>query len=305
MGNNSATMTQAKTNKADEFYTTYEDIEKEMINYKNQFKDKVIYCNCDDYKTSNFVKYFQDNFHELGLKEVIATSYNPDGNGTYYSYNGALGYPSELEYNGDFRGLEFLGIMLRSDIIITNPPFSLFRDYIEMLMKWKKQFIILGNVNGATCKDIFHYFQEQKMWFGPSISSGDRKFYIPDDYPLEARGCGVDEDGKRYIKVKGVRWFTNLKTDIDKPFLVLTEKYTPEKYPKYDNYNAINVNKIKDIPMDYKGIMGVPITFLDKHCLNQFDILGIDRYIEDNPNYGKRFTINGKELYARILIKRK
>lgn len=305
MGNNSATMTQAKTNKADEFYTTYEDIEKEMINYKNQFKDKVIYCNCDDYKTSNFVKYFQDNFHELGLKEVIATSYNPDGKGTYYSYNGTLGYPSELDYNGDFRGLEFLGIMLHSDIIITNPPFSLFRDYIEMLMKWKKQFIILGNVNGATCKDIFHYFKEQKMWFGPSISSGDRKFFIPDDYPLEAKGCGVDENGKRYIKVKGVRWFTNLKTDIDKPFLVLTEKYTPEKYPKYDNYNAINVNKTKDIPMDYDGVMGVPITFLDKHCINQFDILGIDRYIEDNPNYGKRFTINGKELYARILIKRK
>lgn len=305
MANDSVKMTQAKTNKADEFYTTYEDVEKEMINYKEQFKDKIIYCNCDDYSKSNFVKFFLNNFNELELKKLIATSYNPDGKGMYYSYNGKETILGKTIGNGDFRSEDSLELLRKSDIIVTNPPFSLFREYIELVMMYNKQIIILGNVNGATCKDIFHYFQEQKMWFGPSISSGDRKFYIPDDYPLEARGCGVDEDGKRYIKVKGVRWFTNLKTDIDKPFLVLTEKYTPEKYPKYDNYNAINVNKIKDIPMDYKGIMGVPITFLDKHCLNQFDILGIDRYIEDNPNYGKRFTINGKELYARILIKRK
>ena len=161
----------AKKEKNDEFYTLYEDIEKEMINYRNQFKDKVVYCNCDDYKISNFVKYFKNNFHEFGLKELIATSYNPDGNGTYYSYNGALGYPDELEYNGDFRSLECLGIMLRADIIITNPPFSLFREYIDMIMKWNKQFIILGNMNAITYKEIYPLIKDNKIWWGVSLNA--------------------------------------------------------------------------------------------------------------------------------------
>lgn len=314
MANDSVKMTQAKTNKADEFYTTYEDVEKEMINYKEQFKDKIIYCNCDDYSKSNFVKFFQNNFNELELKKLIATSYNPDGKGMYYSYNGKETILGKTIGNGDFRSEDCLELLRKSDIIVTNPPFSLFREYIELVMTYNKQIIILGNVNGVTCKQVWPYFQEQKLWFGPSISSGDRKFYVPDEYPLEAAGCGIDENGRRYIKVKGVRWFTNMKSDLDKPFLELTQKYNPDIYPKYDNYNAIEVSKTKDIPMDYDGVMGVPITFLDKHCPEQFEILGItssfdkNEKIENlrtNPKHRNRSMFNGKELYARILIKRK
>ena len=313
MANDSVKMTQAKTNKADEFYTTYEDIEKEMIFYKNQFKNKIIYCNCDDYTKSNFVKYFQDNFNELELKKLIATSYNPDGKGMYYSYNGKETILGKTIGNGDFRSEDCLELLRKSDIIVTNPPFSLFREYIELLISYNKQIIILGNVNGVTCKQVWPYFQEQKLWFGPSISSGDRKFYVPDEYPLEAAGCGIDENGRRYIKVKGVRWFTNMKSDLDKPFLELTQKYNPDIYPQYDNYNAIEVSKTKDIPMDYDGVMGVPITFLDKHCPEQFEIIGITSSFDKNekveqlrthPKYLNRGMINGKELYARILIKK-
>lgn len=314
MANDSVKMTQAKTNKADEFYTTYEDVEKEMINYKEQFKDKIIYCNCDDYSKSNFVKFFLNNFNELELKKLIATSYNPDGKGMYYSYNGKETILGKTIGNGDFRSEDSLELLRKSDIIVTNPPFSLFREYIELVMMYNKQIIILGNVNGVTCKQVWPYFQEQKLWFGPSISSGDRKFYVPDEYPLEAAGCGIDENNKRYIKVKGVRWFTNMKSDVDKPFLELTQKYTADKYPLYDNYNAIEVSKTKDIPMDYDGVMGVPITFLDKHCSEQFEILGITSSFDKNekienlrtdPKHRNRSMINGKELYARILIKRK
>ena len=178
-------------------------------------------------------------------------------------------------------------------------------------MLYNKKIIILGNVNGVTCKQIWPYFQEQKLWFGPSISSGDRKFYVPDEYPLEAAGCGIDENGKRYIKVKGVRWFTNMQSDTDKPFLELTQKYTPEQYPLYDNYNAIEVSKTKDIPMDYDGVMGVPITFLDKYCPTQFEIVGITEkaeylkplYIDGCEKYDRPY-VNGKRMYSRLLIKR-
>ena len=312
MANDSVKMTQAKTNKADEFYTTYEDIEKEMIFYKNQFKNKIIYCNCDDYSKSNFVKFFLNNFNELELKKLIATSYNPDGKGMYYSYNGKETILGKTIGNGDFRSEDCLELLRKSDIIVTNPPFSLFREYIELLISYNKQIIILGNVNGVTCKQVWPYFQEQKLWFGPSISSGDRKFYVPDEYPLEPAGCGIDENGRRYIKVKGVRWFTNMKSDLDKPFLELTQKYNPDIYPQYDNYNAIEVSKTKDIPMDYDGVMGVPITFLDKHCPEQFEILGITSSFDKNekveklrthPKHRNRSMINGKRLYARILIK--
>lgn len=314
MANDSVKMTQAKTNKADEFYTLYEDVEKEMINYKEQFKDKIIYCNCDDYSKSNFIKFFLNNFNKLELKKLIATSYNPDGKGMYYSYNGKETILGKTIGNGDFRSKDCLELLRKSDIIVTNPPFSLFREYIELVMTYNKQIIILGNVNGVTCKQVWPYFQEQKLWFGPSISSGDRKFYVPDEYPLEAAGCGIDENGRRYIKVKGVRWFTNMKSDLDKPFLELTQKYTSDKYSLYDNYNAIEVSKTKDIPMDYDGVMGVPITFLDKYCPEQFEILGITSSFDKNekienlrsdPKHRNRSMINGKELYARILIKRK
>lgn len=181
----------------------------------------------------------------------------------------------ELEGDGDFRSDECMELMKESDIVVTNPPFSSFRDFVSVLMKYEKKFIIIGNVNAISYKEIFPLIMQDKIWIGASIHSGDRKFYVPNDYPLNAAGCGVDEDGRRFIRVKGVRWFTNLNLKQRHEELVLVKRYNPEDYPKYDNYDAINVNKVADIPCDYAGVMGVPITFMDKYSPDQFDIIGL------------------------------
>ncbi len=230
---------------------------------------------------------------------------------------------TRLDGNGDFRSNECIELLKEADIVVTNPPFSLFREYVAQLMKYEKKFLIVGNVNAITYKEVFPLIMENKMWLGPSITSGDRKFNVPDYYPLNAAGCGTDPDGKHYIRVKGVRWFTNLDHNKRHEYLDLYKHYTPEEFPNYDNYNAINVDKTSDIPRDYNGMMGVPITFLDKYCPEQFEILGITQR-NDDPFKIKKYTteeypnandlnarsviiINGvpKPMYARILIKRK
>lgn len=304
----------AKTAKNDEFYTQLSDIEKEMVHYKDHFKGKTVYCNCDDARESNFFKYFSKNFEFLGLKKLVTTGYKADGNGVALIYegdkNGNRNPDSEeitikpLQGNGDFRSAECVEFLKEADIIVTNPPFSLFRQYIAQLMEYGKKFIVLGNMNALTYKEIFPYIRANKLWFGPSISSGDRKFEVPANYPLEAAGCGIDENGIRYIRVKGVRWFTNLDHEKRNRPIDLYKHYSNECYPHYDNYDAIEVSKTCEIPMDYDGVMGVPITFLDKYCPDQFEIVGLDRYIDGNKFPNKRMFINGKEQYARILIKR-
>lgn len=184
----------------------------------------------------------------------------------------------ELESDGDFRSPECLALLDESDIVVTNPPFSLFRDYVAVLMEHRKHFIIIGNMNAITYKEIFPLIKENKLWLGASIHSGDRKFYVPDDYPLNASGCGIDEDGRRYIRVKGVRWYTNLDLKQRHEETILVKRYSSELYPTYDNYEAIDVSKVSDIPYDYAGIMGVPITFMDKYNPDQFDIIGCADY---------------------------
>ena len=184
----------------------------------------------------------------------------------------------ELEGDGDFRSPECLALLDESDIVVTNPPFSLFRDYVAVLMEHRKHFIIIGNMNAITYKEIFPLIKENKLWLGASIHSGDRKFYVPDDYPLNASGCGIDEDGRRYIRVKGVRWYTNLDLKQRHEETILVKRYSSELYPTYDNYEAIDVSKVSDIPCDYAGIMGVPITFMDKYNPDQFDIIGCADY---------------------------
>ena len=307
----------AKATKNDEFYTQLEDIENELKYYKDYFKGKVVYCNCDGFlneEKSNFFVYFSLNYEFLGLKGLICTKYNPNGKGRKYEYYGDLNgnnYPdeeeiftSDLEGDGDFRSEECIEILKKCDIVCTNPPFSLFRQYVAQLFEYKKDFLIIGNVNAISYKEVFPLIKENKMWLGVSITSWDRKFVVPDNYPLNAAGCGIDENGKKYIRVKGVRWFTNL--DHKKPHeeLLLYKKYNTEEYPKYDNYDAIEVSKTKDIPMDYEGIMGVPITFLNKYCPTQFEIVGqmmTTKVTEFNFGYP---YINGKKKFARILIKR-
>lgn len=305
----------AKVAKKDEFYTQLSDIERELQHYWKHFRGKVVLCNCDDPYESNFFKYFALRFNQLGLKKLICTCYNGSpvtGNELAIHFGGfdddepkKIAYKveitevkdengdgavdlSDVQYllkndknvlsilkTGDFRSQECIELLKEADIVVTNPPFSLFREYIGQLMEYGKKFLIIGNMNSITCKEIFPYVQNNKMWIGPSISSGDRKFYVPDDYPLNAAGCGVDSDGKRFIRVKGVRWFTNLDHNKRHEDLDLVCRYTEDEYPTFDNFDAIEVGKTSDIPYDFDGIMGVPITFLDKYNPGQFEILGL------------------------------
>lgn len=315
---NNKDLRKASKAKKDEFYTQLSDIEKEMKYYQEQFKDKVIFCNCDDPVDSNFWKYFELNFTKLGLKRLISTHYetdkpsymleiNRDENGDGLITSKDI-IKTKLKQNGDFRSPECIELLKQADIVITNPPFSLFREYVAQLMEYEKKFIIIGNVNAITYKEFFPLIKDNKVWLGASIHSGDREFKIPNDYPLTASGCRVDELGNKYIRVKGVRWWTNLDYPQRHEDLILYKKYNEEEYPKYDNYNAINVDKTSDIPVDYKGVMGVPITFLDKYNPSQFRLLGIMNTGELNPGIRYENTphgrpiVNGKELYLRVLI---
>ena len=313
----------AKTNKEDEFYTQISDIEKELKHYKNHFKDKVVFCNCDDPRISNFFHYFSYNFEKLGLKKLITTCYknqdrdlfsqNDKEQAIYLEYEGDkngdnVPNPEEiginfLKGNGDFRSKECVELLKQADIVVTNPPFSLFREYIAQLFDADKKFLIVGSQNNVTYKEIFAYFKENKVWLGNN--SGNMEFKVPDYYEPRQTRYWEDENGQKWRSLGNICWFTNLDISKRHENLILYKNYSPEEYPKYDNYNAINVNKVAEIPLDYAGIMGVPITFLDKYNPEQFEIIGIDRYVEDNPNYGRRFSINGSEIYARILIKNK
>lgn len=213
-------------------------------------------------------------------KAVVTKVYDVTGDGGIDMFDVAELFKNheneliELEGDGDFRSDECLALLDEADIVVTNPPFSLFRDYVATLMEHEKHFIIIGNVNAITYKEFFPLLKENKVWIGASIHSGDRKFYVPDDYPLNAAGCGVDDDGRRFIRVKGVRWYTNLDLKQRHEEMILVKRYSPEEYPHFDNYDAINVNKTADIPCDYAGVMGVPITFLDKYSPEQFEIVG-------------------------------
>ena len=325
-------MSTAKSAKKDEFYTQLTDIERELQHYWPHFRDKVVLCNCDDPYESNFFKYFALRFNQLGLKKLICTCYDgspvmgtelsflgPDTDGeqkkvaykveitevTDVNGDGAVDL-SDVEYliqndknvlsrlhgNGDFRSKECIELLKEADIVVTTPPFSLYRDFIAQLFEYNKKFLIIGNIMSITCKEIFPLIINNKFWFGPSITSGDRKFHVPDDYPLNAATCGVDNDGKHYIRVKGVRWFTNLDHNKRHEELDLVCRYSSEEYPKYDNFDAIDVGQTADIPLDYAGIMGVPVTFLDKYCPEQFEIIGLSQIgchdlLPDTKKYNK------------------
>jgi len=314
----------AKDNKQDEFYTQLSDIEKELKYYKHHFKDKIVYCNCDDPRVSNFFHFFSYNFEKLGLKKLIATCYksqevdlfsqNDNEQAIYLEYNGDkngnfVPDPNEigikpLKGDGDFRSKESIDLLTQADIVVTNPPFSLFREYIAQLMEYDKKFVIVGSQNAVTYKEVFQYFKDNKIWVG--YKSGDMEFKVPDHYKERETRFRQDETGQKWRSLGNICWFTNLDISKRHEDLILYKTYNPEEYPTYDNYDAINVNKVAEIPMDYKGAMGVPITFLDKYNPDQFEILGIDRpLVEEITGKVSRFKINGKEIYARIVIKNK
>jgi len=320
-GNTNKNLSEAKRNKSDEFYTQLPDIERELKHYKNYFKDKTVYCNCDDPKISNFFNYFALNFENLGLKKLVTTCYkNQDWNlfsqngseqAVYLEYEGdknnnKVPDPEEigihpLKGDGDFRSDECIELLKKSDIVVTNPPFSLFRDYVAQLIEHDKKFIIVGSFNAVTYKEIFKLIKDNKIWLGNGFQGGNA-YFEPKDKSVFGKGVLDEKTG--LVKFRNVTWFTNLDINKRHEDLILYKSYNENSYSKYDNYDILNVDKLKEIPKDYKGVMGVPITFLDKYNPKQFEILGIAnsaRWI-DYECYTK---INGKKIYNRILIKNK
>lgn len=337
MPHKSSDLQNAKNAKKDEFYTQLVDIEKELRFYKDHFKGKVVFCNCDDPYESNFFKYFALNFNSLGLKKLICTCYDGSpfmGDELLFQFDifeneakktaykveitevkdengdGAIDLSdvrillqnnknviSVLKGNGDFRSPECIELLKQADIVVTNPPFSLFREYVAQLVAYDKKFLIIGNQNAITFKEIFPLIKNNRLWLGITMNSSNRWFQVPDSYEKYHK----IENGKKYAFVAGVVWWTNLEHSKRNEFLDLYKSYTPEEYPKYDNYDAINVDNVNSIPCDYNGCIGVPISFLHKYNPNQFEILGNE--LDLNISQGRGY-INGKRMYSRIFIRK-
>ncbi len=324
----------ARKAKNDEFYTQYEDIENEIVHYKDHFNGKVVYCNCDDPTKSMFWKYFHVNYTALGLKKLISTHYNGDTlvhrkklfsttNWKYapvykMEYDGGddnnieVGVKTPLECNGDFRNQECLDILDESDIIVTNPPFSLFREYVAVLMDHEKKFLIIGNRNALTYKEIFPLIRDDKLWLGNGFQNGNAYFRIPENVDTSIYDKDIYDKGTKLVKFRNCIWFTNMNLAKRHEDLILYKPYSPDEYPKYDNYDAIHVEKTADIPCDFDGVMGVPITFLDKYNPGQFKIVGWGRHNDLNMDggYWQKGTsndalLNGKPVYMRILIRKR
>lgn len=310
----------AKKSKSDEFYTQLCDIENELRHYKSHFKGKVVFCNCDDPRVSNFFKYFSANFDELGIKKIITSCYREQTGdlfnevsserGFFYVYENTpeqrarLDSPEIMPFkgDGDFRSSECIELLKQADIVVTNPPFSLFREYVEQLVNYKKNFLIIGNVNAITYKEIFKLIKENMAWLGINLGRGVSGFIVPEHYELYGTEARIDELGNRIVSPNNCLWLTNLDTFNRHEDIKLVKQYfgNEDEYPKYDNYDGINVNKTKDIPSDYQGAMGVPITFLHKFNPDQFEIIKFRK-----GDDGKDLSINGKFPYFRILIKHK
>jgi len=309
--------------KQDEFYTQLTDIENELKHYRKHFKGKTVYCNCDDPTISNFFQYFYLNFARLGLKKLITTCYkNQQADlfsrhdmktavGVKYVGNGTETTEFQLKEDGDFRSSECIELLKQADIVVTNPPFSLFREYITQLIEYDKKFVIIGNKNAITYKEVFPLIKESKLWIGYTPMSQDLLFDVPEDYAQVLVETKKEGSGYKIVdgKIKGRSqsiWFTNLDHRKRHRDLILYKKYSPDEYPKAENYDAINMNKTDHIPEDYDGEMGVPITFLDKYNPEQFEIIGMDKdLVKERTGKQSRFKIKGEMLYARIVIRNK
>ena len=323
-------LNKAKSSKKDEFYTQLSDIERELKHYKKHFKGKVVYCNCDDPRVSNFFHYFSYNFEKLGLKKLIATCYKNNQNmdlfsqndserAIYLEYNGDkngnfVPEPEEIGINhlkgeGDFRGKESIELLKQADIVVTNPPFSLFREYVAQLIEYDKNFIIIGHQNALTYKEIFPLIKENTLWLGYGFKGGAAHF-INTQYKDYA---SADDHQEGMIRVSGVTWYTNFDISKRHEDLILYKQFNSDEFPKYDNYDAININKTKDIPLDYEGYMGVPITFMNKYNPEQFEIIGatesegkgFSNGLWDKESKISQPVVNKKRVYKRIFIKNK
>lgn len=343
----------ARNEKNDEFYTILADIERELKHYKTHFKNKVVYCNCDDPYESNFFRFFANNFNNFQLKKLIVTSYagspivgsqlplfeikglkenskepfkieinkvedtNKDGAINISDVGWLLKHnentATSLKQGGDFRSNECIELLKQSDIVVTNPPFSLFREYVAQLIKYKKKFLIIGNWNAISYKKIFKLIKENKVWIGINSNRNFSGFIVPKHYSLHGTEARIDENGNRIVSSNNTCWFTNLDIAKRHEELILYKTYNKEEYPKYENYDAININATKDIPIDYKGGMGVPITFMNKYNPNQFEIIALgivgsidftlNRKMEILDKQGKptgKFTWNAKGTLYKI-----
>ena len=315
MSNKNGSLNKAKEAKQDEFYTQLTDIEKELHHYKDHFRDKVVFCNCDDPEYSNFWHFFAVRFNLYGLKKLIATHYDPE-NASYMLSMERVGNETptvikHLEGHGDFRSPECVALLQEADIVVTNPPFSLFREYVAQLMEYGKQFLILGNQNCITYKEVFPLLRNDKMWIG--YHCGDMTFSVPDYYEERSTRFWIDENGRKWRSMGNICWYTNMDIKKRHEDIKLFAHYDPDKYPRYENYDAIEVGKVVDIPCDYDGVMGVPITFMDKYNPAQFEILwttdrGGDGMIEHLKKVHDRYdapVVNGQGKYKRILIRRR
>lgn len=326
-----ASLGKARDAKEDEFYTQLNDISNELKNYKEHFKGKTVLCNCDDPRISNFFHYFSYNFETLGLKKLITTCYknqerdlfsqNNSEKAIYLEYCGEKSgskIPTveeigihELQGDGDFRSKECIELLKEADIVVTNPPFSLFREYVAQLIEYDKKFLIIGNQNAITYKEIFYLLKNNKIWLG--YNNGDMKFKVPEYYAPRATRFWIDETGQKWRSLGNTCWYTNLDIAKRHEDLILYKNYNSEEYLTYDNYKAINVNKVDEIPCDYFEPMGVPITFMNKYNPKQFDIIwttdrGGDGMLENIKLPYERYdapVVNGKGLYKRIIIQRK
>lgn len=283
----------ANKEKNDEFYTQYSDIEKEVSHYHEQLANKVIYCNADNPLKSEFARFFQENFNKLNLSKLLVSGFP----GLMYYKDSTKEYWETLVDDGDFRSEECLKLLQEADIVITNPPFSLFREYLKLLIDSDKKFLVLGNQNAITYKEVFSLIQNNKIWLG--THSGDMSFKVPDNSEPRPTRYWQDESGQKWRSLGNITWYTNLEHKKRHQFLNLTKQYNPVDYPRYDNYDAIDVSKVQDIPCNYNGVVGVPITFLSKYNPDQFVIVKFRKGNDD-----KDLSVNGKCPYFRILVKR-
>lgn len=305
-------LTKAKKNKNDEFYTQRVDIDRELQHYGKHFQGKTVYCNTDRPLESNFVRYFYDNFKALGLKRLIATGYAVEdgGRGSYFSYTGLeeerrafeSGEITSLSGDGDFRSAECIELLDEADLVVTNPPYSLLREFVQMMVGYCKDFLIIATVNAITYKDIFNLIRNGKVWLGFGLGRAISGFIVPDHYELYGTEARINDKGERIVATNNSLWLTTLDIEKRHEDISLTKTYAgnEDKYPHYDNLDGINVDKTKDIPSDWFGLMGVPITFLHKYNPEQFEIIKFRK-----GDDGKDLRINGKAPYFRIIIRRK
>ena len=305
-----STLHSAKQARNDEFYTQLTDVEKEMKHYKDFFRGKKVLCNCNDGCWSSFFKYFSMNFEHLGLVKLTCVSHSEDGHGMKYVFDGDTNKNrmvddeeitiTELNGHGDFRDDECRALLAEADVVVTNPPFSLFREFIALMMEFNKKFIVIGNMNAITYKEVFPYIKNDQMWIGMLSMSTGMAYKVPESTEPRKTRFWIDLNGQKWISLGNVCWFTNIEHSKRHLPLDLYKRYNPKDYPKYDNYDAIECGKTAEIPMDYDGVIGVPITFLDKYCPEQFEIVKFRKGDDE-----KDLSINGKCPYFRILIRHK